>query len=100
MGCLNGSRGYDAGRKHARKRHIAVGTLGLLSCVLLTAASAQDRDVPGPLLETRTTIKLAVAIVKRSDDAAAGLEWAMSHGMRHQVNGTPVSSPADRADNA
>jgi transposase len=89
------SRGYDAGKKvNGRKRHIAVDTLGLLLCVLVTAASVQDRDGARPLLEqvrascrrlrlvwadggyagklvdwARTTVKLTVAIVKRSDDA-------------------------------
>jgi transposase len=89
------SRGYDAGKKvNGRKRHIAVDTLGLLLCVLVTAASVQDRDGARPLLEqlrgscrrirlvwadggyagklvdwAHTTIKLTMAIVKRSDDA-------------------------------
>lgn len=92
---LKASRGYDAGKKvNGRKRHIAVDTLGLLLCVLVTAASVQDRDGARPLLEqlrascrrvrlvwadggyagklvdwARTTVTLAVAIVKRSDDA-------------------------------
>jgi transposase len=44
------SRGYDAGKKvNGRKRHIAVDTLGLLLCVLVTAASTQDRDGARPL---------------------------------------------------
>jgi transposase len=46
------SRGYDAGNKvNARKRHVAVDTVGLLLCVLVTAASVQDRDGARPLLE-------------------------------------------------
>lgn len=90
-----GSRGYDAGKKiNGRKRHIAVDTLGLLLCVLVTAASVQDRDGARPLLSmlaascgrvrllwadggyagklldwALTTVKLTVTIVKRSDDA-------------------------------
>jgi transposase len=89
------SRGYDAGKKvNGRKRHIAVDTVGLLLCVLVTAASVQDRDGARPLLEqlcascrrirlvwadggyagklvdwANTTVKLTLAIVKRSDDA-------------------------------
>jgi transposase len=89
------SRGYDAGKKvNGRKRHIAVDTLGLLLCVLVTAASVQDRDGARPLLEqlrascrrvrlvwadggyagklvdwAHITVKLTLAIVKRSDDA-------------------------------
>lgn len=46
------SRGYDAGKKiNGRKRHIAVDTLGLLLCVLVTAACVQDRDAARPLLD-------------------------------------------------
>lgn len=90
------SRGYDAGKKiNGRKRHIAVDTVGLLLCVLVTAASVQDRDGARPLLEllagschrirlvwadggyagkllewARTRVRITVAIVKRSDDAS------------------------------
>lgn len=89
------SRGYDAGKKiNGRKRHIAVDTLGLLLCVLVTAASVQDRDGARPLLDhLRATwrrirliwadggyagqlvtwaaqrLQLTLQIVKRSDDA-------------------------------
>ena len=89
------SRGYDAGKKiNGRKRHIAVDTLGLLLCVLVTSASVQDRDGARPLLEQLTTscrrirlvwadggyagklvawaaqrLRLRLQIVKRSDDA-------------------------------
>lgn len=88
------SRGFDAGKKiNGRKRHIAVDTLGLLLCVLVTAASVQDRDGARPLLEalaasfrriqlvwadggyagklvdwTRTSLKTVLQIVKRTDD--------------------------------
>jgi transposase len=45
------SRGYDAGKKiEGRKRHIAVDVMGLLLCVVITAASVQDRDAARPLL--------------------------------------------------
>jgi transposase len=89
------SRGYDAGKKiNGRKRHIAVDTLGLLLCVLVTAASVQDRDGARPLLQmlaascqriqliwadggyagklvawAHTGLRLVLQIVKRSDDA-------------------------------
>jgi transposase len=89
------SRGFDAGKKiNGRKRHIAVDTLGLLLCVLVTAASVQDRDGARPLLEqlaatfgrvrlvwadggyagklvewARIGLRLVVQIVKRSDTA-------------------------------
>lgn len=87
------SRGYDAGKKiNGRKRHIAVDTLGLLLCVLVTTASVQDRDGARPLLAllaaachrvrlvwadggyagklldwAKDTVKIVVTIVKRSD---------------------------------
>jgi transposase len=45
------SRGYDAGKKiEGRKRHIAVDVMGLLLCVVVTAASVQDRDAARRLL--------------------------------------------------
>jgi transposase len=88
------SCGYDAGKKiKGQKRHIAVDTLGLLLCVVVTAASVQDRDGAHPLLArlrekfstitlvwadggyagrlvtwARDVLGLAVTIVKRSDD--------------------------------
>ncbi len=38
-------RGYDAHKRCGRrKRHILVGTLGLLLAVLVTGANVQDRD--------------------------------------------------------
>jgi transposase len=93
------SRGYDAGKKiNGRKRHIAVDTLGLLICVLVTAASIQDRDGARPLLQrlvnaahrvrhvwadggyagklldwARDTLHINVQIVKRSDDTTGSL---------------------------
>jgi transposase len=46
-----GSRGFDAGKKiNGRKRHIAVDTLGLLICVLVTHAGVQDRTAARNLL--------------------------------------------------
>ncbi|MEB3371793.1 transposase [Saccharopolyspora mangrovi] len=45
------SRGFDAGKKiNGRKRHIAVDTLGLLICVLVTSAGMQDRVAARNLL--------------------------------------------------
>ncbi|WP_372495568.1 IS5 family transposase [Saccharopolyspora soli] len=45
------SRGFDAGKKiNGRKRHIAVDTLGLLICVLVTGAGVQDRVAARTLL--------------------------------------------------
>jgi transposase len=81
-------------RSTHRKRHIIVDTLGLLLFVLVTAASVQDRDGARPVLEllsrwcrrarlvwadggyagklvdwAKTSLNLALQIVKRSDDA-------------------------------
>jgi transposase len=45
------SRGWDNARKvNGRKRHIAVGTTGLVLDVVITAASVQDRQGARPLL--------------------------------------------------
>jgi hypothetical protein len=42
-------RGYDAGKKiNGTKRHIAVGVLGPLLTMLVTATSVQDRDAARP----------------------------------------------------
>ncbi|MEV0237013.1 IS5 family transposase [Nonomuraea sp. NPDC050786] len=86
--------GFDGGKKiKGQKRHIAVDTLGLLLCVIVTAASVQDRDGAHPLLAllrekfstitlvwadggyagrlvtwARQVLSVTIAIVKRSDD--------------------------------
>jgi putative transposase len=45
------SRGWDAAKEvNGRKRHIAVGTTGLVLDVVITAASVQDRQAARPLL--------------------------------------------------
>jgi putative transposase len=46
-----GERGYDAGKKiKGRKRHLAVDTLGLVLCLLITGADVQDRDAAKTLV--------------------------------------------------
>lgn len=88
------SCGYDGGKKiKGQKRHVVVDTLGLLLCVIVTAACVQDRDGAHPLLArlrekfstitlvwadggyagrlviwAKQVLGLAVTIVKRSDD--------------------------------
>ncbi len=88
--------GYDGGKKiKGQKRHIAVDTLGLLLCVIVTAASVQDRDGAVRLLArlrekfstvalvwadggyagrlvtwARQVLAMAVTVVKRSDDVS------------------------------
>jgi putative transposase len=49
---LGGVKGYDGAKKlTGRKRHIVVDTLGLLLCVIVHAASIQDRDGARLVLE-------------------------------------------------
>lgn len=75
------SRGYDAGKKiNGRKRHIAVDTLGLLLCVVVTAASTQDRDGARLLLERLATSYRRVRLVW-ADGGYAGklVTWAAEH---------------------
>jgi transposase len=75
------ARGFDAGKKiNGRKRHIVVDTLGLLLCVVVTAASVQDRDGARPLLEQMATACRRVQLVW-ADGGYAGklLDWARTH---------------------
>jgi transposase len=75
------SRGYDAGKKiNGRKRHIAVDTLGLLLCILVTAASVQDRDGAKPLLELLAASFRRIRLVW-ADGGYAGklVVWATEH---------------------
>lgn len=85
------SRGYDAGEKiNGRKRHIAVDTLGLLLCVLVTAASSQDRDGAKPLLkQLRASIHPLSAGVGRRRLSRQSWTGHVSH-----------STPASRSSNA
>jgi transposase len=90
------SRGYDAGKKvPGRKRHIVTDCLGLLLVVMVTTASVHDSNAAVDLLErvqarykkitlvwadggyagrlvawAKEKLRLAVQIVKRSDDVA------------------------------
>jgi putative transposase len=50
---VKGERGYDAGKQvNGRKRHLIVDTLGLVLCVIVTAASVQDRDGAKQVFQT------------------------------------------------
>lgn len=72
------SRGFDAGKKiNGRKRHIAVDTLGMLLCVLVTTASVQDRDGARPVLEHLATAFRRVRLIW-ADGGYAGrlVDWA------------------------
>ena len=66
------SRGYDAGKKvNGRKRHVVVDTLGLLLVVMVTAASVQDRDGGGRVLE-RLRFRMPSVAVVWADGGYAG----------------------------
>jgi transposase len=70
--------GYDGGKKiKGQKRHIAVDTLGLLICVIVTAASVQDRD-GGAVLLARLREKFSTIAVVWADGGYAGrlVTWA------------------------
>lgn len=70
--------GYDAGKKtRGQKRHLAVDTLGLVLCVIVTAASIQDRDGAHPLL-ARLREKFSTITLVWADGGYAGrlLPWA------------------------
>jgi transposase len=70
--------GYDGGKKiKGQKRHIAVDTLGLLICVIVTAASVQDRDGAAPLL-ARLSEKFSTITLVWADGGYAGrlVTWA------------------------
>jgi transposase len=71
-------RGYDAGKKiNGRKRHVIVDTLGLLLCVMATAASVQDRDAARPVLANLRGCFARIQLVW-ADGGYAGrlLDWA------------------------
>lgn len=58
------TRGYDAGKRtNGRKRHVTVDTLGLLVCVMVTAANVQDRNAAGRLLDRAKTAMPSLALV-------------------------------------
>jgi transposase len=58
------TRGFDAGKKvNGRKRHVVVDTLGLLIVVLVTAASVQDRDGGGLVLDKARMKMPSIALV-------------------------------------
>jgi transposase len=74
------SRGYDAGKKiEGRKRHLAVDVMGLILCVMVTAASVQDRDGARPLLWQLAAGFRTVTVVW-ADGGYAGklVTWAAS----------------------
>jgi transposase len=74
------SRGYDAGKKiEGRKRHLAVDVMGLFLCIVVTAASVQDRDGARPLL-WRLAASFRTVTLVWADGGHAGklVTWAVS----------------------
>jgi transposase len=73
------TRGYDAGKKvNGRKRFITTDTLGLLLCVVVCSAGAQDRDgAKSVLLDTRLRTRVRFLF---ADGGFAGrlLDWAQT----------------------
>ena len=73
------SRGWDNAKKiNGRKRHIAVDTLGLITAIVITAASVQDRDAARPLLWNLRRACHRVGLVWADAGYQAGrlLAWA------------------------
>ena len=78
---VGGVRGYDAGKKvTGRKRHIVVDTMGLLLCVIVHAASLQDRDGARLVLEKLRSLFPALKVVF-ADGGYAGklVQWVVEY---------------------
>ncbi|WP_255617848.1 transposase, partial [Saccharopolyspora sp. 7B] len=72
--------GFDAGKKiNGRKRHIAIDTVGLLICVLVTSADAQDRTTARNLLVRLRYLCPSIRHL-RADSGYTGtlINWATS----------------------
>ncbi|MCG5213050.1 transposase [Streptosporangium soli] len=75
--------GFDGGKKvKGQKRHIAVDTLGLLLCVIVTAASVQDRDGAHPLLARLREKFSTIALVWAATPDACSPGHATCHRFR------------------
>ncbi|TQJ01636.1 IS5 family transposase [Amycolatopsis cihanbeyliensis] len=77
----SGSRGFDAGKKiNGRKRHIAVDTVGLLICVLVTSADVQDHTAARNLLARPRYLCPSVRHLW-ADSGYTGtlIDWARTH---------------------
>ena len=78
---VGGVRGYDGGKKvTGRKRHIVVDTMGLLLCVIVHAASIQDRDGARLVLEKLKLLFPTLKVVF-ADGGYAGklVQWVVEH---------------------
>jgi transposase len=73
-----GTRGYDGGKKiNGRKRHLVADCLGLLLAVLVTPASATDRDAAKQLLPALRTKFFRIQLVWADGSYTGALvEWA------------------------
>ena len=80
---VNKAVGFDAGKKtKGRKRHAVVDTLGLLLCVVVTAASLPEREGGKQVLETvsrmgQTVARLYLIWVDGGYRGSAFISWAM-----------------------
>jgi putative transposase len=82
---VGGERGYDGGKKISGvKRHIVVGTLGLLLVVAVSAASADDGTFAPEVLARRTP----------EHTRRLELLWADSKYHNHHLNGWLVKNEA------
>ena len=74
---VGGIKGYDVGKKiKGRKRHIVVDTMGLLLCIVVHAASIQDRDGARIVLEKLKSLFPALKVIF-ADGGYAGklVQW-------------------------
>ena len=74
---VEGIKGYDAGKKiKGRKRHIVVDTMGLLLCIVVHAASIQDRDGARIVLEKLKSLFPSLKVIF-ADGGYAGklVQW-------------------------
>jgi transposase len=81
--------GYDGyTRRNGSKTHVAVDTLGDLLALLVTPASAQERDqvaVLAAAVQAVTGQHVEVAFVDQGDTGDAAAEDAAAHGIRLEV---------------
>jgi len=79
------SRGYDARKKiEGRKRHLTVDVMGLIFCVMVTAASVHDRDGARPLLWRLAAAFRTISLVW-ADGGYAGKLVTWAAGTLHRT---------------
>jgi transposase len=79
-------RGWDnAKRVNGRKRHLAVDALGLITAIVVTAASVHDRDAARPLIWNLHRACQRVRLVWADGSYAGKLVTSASAAMRLTV---------------